>query len=107
MWCVWLGLGAVIWAAGIFGIARAGEDVCLHETSAHGYGGYSQSADLWPPRLTCTLRSPDDPADPELMTVEQPLRAWAPLVWGAGMPLLWVGGGLLVHRGRTDRAATP
>lgn len=84
----WLFAGLLIWAIGVFGIARGLEDRCLVLADERGYGGSTQSSSILPPRFTCELAAADGTSG--TVEVGQPGVALLRSGWVLGFPIVWV-----------------
>jgi hypothetical protein len=105
----WVLAGLLVWGMGVFALGRATEDHCLSVAADRGYGAYSQTASVFPPRFTCRLTAPDRSASPERLDLEQ----WGTALVRSGWLLLLppvgvaVGGVAAARRGRTSAPDTP
>ena len=102
----WLLLGLLVWGIGVVALGRATEDRCASVAADHGYGAYSQTASVVPPRFTCRLTGPDGSGEPEPLDVEQTGAAIARSAWLLLFPLAWVAVGGVAAARRGGRAHT-
>lgn len=87
---VWLLLGAVVWGMGAIALGIGVEDRCLDVAIDHDYGASTQSVSIWPPRFTCELEGPEDPAAPPRRDVQQYGAALVRSGWTVGFLPVWV-----------------